>query len=122
MVKPVIFNFEVWIDSKLVLSLSLSLVFNNFEAISCFFFRHSFFQDSEADNNTSVASLMDDSLHSSDSAANNDDDDDDHEMSATAAVDGEEDKGSNSRDIASLTIDVSKWNETIASRITSCFW
>ena len=64
-----------------------------------FFFRHSF-QDSEADDTSVVASLIEDSLSTCGSESNDDD------RSATA-VDGDNEKGRKSKDIASLTIDVS---------------
>ena len=71
------------------------------DAISCFFFLYSF-QDSESDSTSVVASLIEDSLRTSGSSGSDDDD----ERSAAANVAVDKEKGSKSRDIASLTIDV----------------
>ena len=82
-----------------VIQVSLSTF--HLDAISCFFFLYSF-QDSESDSTSVVASLIEDSLHTCGSAGSDDDD----ERSAAANVAVDKEKGSKSRDIASLTIDV----------------
>ena len=83
-----------------VIQVSLSTF--HLDAISCFFFLYSF-QDSESDSTSVVASLIEDSLHTCGSSGSDDDDD---ERSAAANVAVDKEKGSKSRDIASLTIDV----------------